>query len=645
MFSFDKPRGLEDSAQFRRRTFLALIFVFLCLCLLLLRLTYLQLLKSADYQAAANSNRTVSVPIAPQRGLIADRNGTVLAQNYWANSLEVFPSQVKGKRLDDLINDLSEIMAISPADRRRYLRLREESRPFESVPLRTNLTDAEAARFVANRWRFPGLEIVPQQHRLYPMKETASHVLGYISRISQNDIKRIEAKGISDHYEGLHSIGKLGIEASYEDDLRGIPGKETLEVRASGRPVRTLGVRAPEPGKNLELSIDINLQKVAEDAFHGEPGAAIVIEPETGEILAFVSSPTYDPNVFPDGIDPDTWDELSNSPSKPLMNRAIRGLYPIGSTYKPFMALAGQHYGVINAQTTINDTAVFIYHDHRFRDASGVAKGMMNLRRSIITSSDVYYYWLASQLGVDRIHDFMVQWGFGQKTGIDMLGEQTGVLPSREWKKKRFKQNWFPGDTINLGIGQGYNQFTLLQLAHAVATLANRGIIMTPHLVRRIYDPFTGTQTRPFSSPTGVVNSTPQEMENVIEAMGEVTRTGTARRVFANAPYHAAGKTGTAQVITIAQDKKYDASKLAREHHDHGLFIGFAPVDKPRIAVAILKENGGFGAQAAAPIARAIMDYWLMGENSLGLPPPKGVTVANTNQGVPAAKKNTGGAK
>ena len=644
MFSFDKTRGLEDSAQFRRRTFLALIFVFLCLCLLLLRLTYLQLLKSADYQAAANSNRTVSVPIAPQRGLIEDRNGTVLAQNYWANSLEVFPSQVKGKRLDDLINDLSEIMAISPADRRRYLRLREESRPFESVPLRTNLTDAEAARFVANRWRFPGLEIVPQQHRLYPMKETASHVLGYISRISQNDIKRIEAKGFSDHYEGLHSIGKLGIEASYEDDLRGIPGKETLEVRASGRPVRTLGVRAPEPGKNLELSIDINLQKVAEDAFHGEPGAAIVIEPETGEILAFVSSPTYDPNVFPDGIDPDTWDELSNSPSKPLMNRAIRGLYPIGSTYKPFMALAGQHYGVINEQTTINDTAVFIYHDHRFRDASGVAKGMMNLRRSIITSSDVYYYWLASQLGVDRIHDFMVQWGFGQKTGIDMLGEQTGVLPSREWKKKRFKQNWFPGDTINLGIGQGYNQFTLLQLAHAVATLANRGIIMTPHLVRRIYDPFTGTQTRPFSSPTGVVNSTPQEMENVIEAMGEVTRTGTARRVFANAPYHAAGKTGTAQVITIAQDKKYDASKLAREHHDHGLFIGFAPVDKPRIAVAVLKENGGFGAQAAAPIARAIMDYWLMGENSLGLPPPKGVTVANPTQGA-AAKKNTGGAK
>lgn len=638
MFSFDKPKGLEDPSQFRRRAFLAIIFVFLCLCILLLRLAYLQLVKAADYQAAAYSNRTVSVPIAPQRGLIFDRNGTILAQNYWANSLEVFPTRIQGKRIDDLINDLSEIMAISPGDRRRYLRLREESRSYESIPLRTNLTDEEAARFIANRWRFPGLEIVPQQHRLYPMKGTASHVLGYISRISQRDLSRIEKNGTSAQYEGLHSIGKLGIEASYEDDLRGTPGKETLEVRASGRPVRTLGVTAPEPGKNLELSIDINLQKVAEAAFNGEAGAAIVIEPVTGEILAFVSSPTYDLNVFPDGIDPDTWDELSNDPGKPLMNRAIRGLYPIGSTYKPFMALAGQHYGIINAQTTINDTAVFIYHDHRFRDASGIAKGMMNLRRSIITSSDVYYYWLASQLGVDRIHDFMQQWGFGQKTGIDMLGEQTGVLPSREWKKKRFKQNWFPGDTINLGIGQGYNQFTLLQLAHAVATLANRGVIMTPHLVRRVYDPFSGAQRFPFNEPTGVVNSKPQEMENVIEAMGEVTKTGTARKAFANATYHAAGKTGTAQVITIAQDKKYDASKISREHHDHGLFIGFAPIDKPRIAVAILKENGGFGAQAAAPIARSIMDYWLEGTNSLGLPPPKHLA-ATSSQTLLADKK------
>lgn len=612
----------KDPTLFRRRMGYAVVFVFVCFSLLFLRLTYLQLFRQSAYSVAAEANRTVLIPIGSSRGLVRDRNGTMLAQNYWAYSMEITPSKIGKKTVNELISELSQIVRIEPADKRRFRKLREEARRFESIPIRSRLTEEEVARFVANRWRFPGVDIVTQEFRDYPQGSTASHLIGYIGRISRRDIESIEKEGLADEYQGVRSMGKVGIERTYENVLRGQPGHEMIEVTAGGRPVRNLGILEAKAGKNLELCLDLNLQRVTEAALGQEMGAAIAIDPKTGEILAFVSTPTYDPNVFPDGIDPDTWEELSQSPSKPLLNRAARGLYPIGSTYKPFMALAGLQYGVITPETSIDDTGVFVYFNHRFRDASRRPKGMVNLHRSLAISSDVYYYWLASELGISRIAPFMKQWGFGQKTGVDIIGEQTGTLPTPEWKERRYKRRWVPGDTVNLGIGQGYNQFTLLQLAHAVATLANRGIIMTPHLVRRVIDPASGESEWLYNKPTGTIPLSPEHLDAVIAGMVDVTRVGTAKKPFKDVGYAVAGKTGTAQVVTIAAGKRYDSSKLSREHHDHALFIAFAPANNPKIAVAVLKENGGFGAQAAAPIARQMLDYWVEGKNSLGLPPP-----------------------
>lgn len=355
----------------------------------------------------------------------------------------------------------------------------------------------------------------------------------------------------------------------------------------------------------------------------GKTGSVIAIEPKTGRILAFASLPTYDPNLFPGGIDPESWNYLNTAEEKPLLNRAMRGIYPIGSTYKPFMALAGLELGAVTADYVLNDTGVFQVGNHKFRDVTGSPKGLLSLRKSIAVSSDIYYYWLATQLGVDKIHDFMQQWKFGAKTGIDLVGEQTGILPSRDWKEARFKEPWYVGDTPSLGIGQGYNAFTLLQLAHATATLANRGIIMTPHLVDKIENPVTGESIKVDAEPTGKIPLKDANLDVVIAGMTDVTRTGTARSVFQGAPYSVAGKTGTAQVISIAQDDRWDEKKVSRKHLDHALFIAFAPARNPRIAMAVLVENGGFGARAAAPVAKELMDYWLTGENSLGLPPPK----------------------
>lgn len=640
----------DGLAQFRQRIAIAVGFVLFCFLLLVARLTYLQIFRYEDFLMAAESNRTSTIANPPARGIITDRNGVVMATNYRAYSLELFPQNVETKKIPDLINELSEIIDITPADRRKFKRLREEGRRFDPVPIRTYLSEEEAAHFIAQRWRFPGFEAIPRENRIYPQGATGAHVLGYIGRISRSDAKRIDENNLSEEYQGLRSIGKVGVERSYEDILRGTTGQETIEITAGGRPIRSLGSRPPLPGKNLELTIDINLQKIAEVALATPPnggnepqtGAAVAIDPKTGEILAFASVPTYDLNYFPNGIDTETWDALSNSPQKPMLNRPLRGLYPIGSTYKPFIALAGLENGIITPNTEINDTGVFVFHNHRFRDASGVPKGKLALRKSIAISSDVYYYWLASELGVERISRFMQPWGFGQKTGIDLLGEQPGVLPTPEWKKRRYRKNWYPGDTVNLGIGQGYNQFTLLQLAHAVSTLANRGTVMTPHVVRRIVDPQSKSVTWPSRTPTGKIPVTKEHLETVITAMTDVPRIGTARKVFADVPYEVAGKTGTAQVISIAEDQRYDSKKLARRHHDHGLFIAFAPAKNPEIAIAVIRENGGFGAQAAAPVAKAMMDYWLLGKNSQGLPPPTHLRQKRTvsAQNNVTAKKN-----
>ena len=474
------------------------------------------------------------------------------------------------------------------------------------------------------------MDINQREHRIYPEHALGSHIIGYVSSLSLNDKKRLDSEGVLALYQGEREIGKVGLERSYEHILHGTPGHETLEITADGRSVRTLELIPAHPGKNLRLSVDMNLQSVAENAMKGKTGAIIAIEPRTGEILSFVSLPTYDLNLFPGGIDPESWSYLNTAETKPLLNRAMRGIYPIGSTYKPFMALAGLETGAVTADFILNDTGVFQVGNHRFRDVTGSPKGPLNLRKSIAVSSDIYYYWLSTQIGVDGIYNFMKQWKFGAKTGIDLVGEQTGILPNREWKERRIKEPWYVGDTPSLGIGQGYNAFTLLQLAHATATLANRGVIMTPHLVKSIEDPMTGEITRVDAESTGKIPLKPRNIDVVTAGMTDVTTSGTARGIFRDAPYSVAGKTGTAQVVSIAQDSRYDEKKLSRELHDHALFIAFAPARNPRIALAVLVENGGFGARAAAPIAREMMDYWLTGENKLGLPPPKGVPLIDT---------------
>lgn len=557
----------ESVGPFRRRLFFVFSLVALCFLILACRLAWLQIINRDLYVERAEQNRTVTTTSQGSRGLIFDRNGTLLAGNRLSWSLEVTSSQT-AEPVEQLFDRLAEIIPITSADRRRYRRLRENFNRYDSVPIRTDLTDEEVAVFAAQRWRFQGLELNQREHRIYPEGAVGSHFLGYVGALSLNDKKRLDAAGDLALYQGEREIGKVGLERSYEKTLHGTPGHEILEVSAGGRPVRTLELEAAQPGSNLTLTIDLNLQRVAEKAMTGKTGSVIAIEPKTGRILAFASLPTYDPNLFPGGIDPESWNYLNTAEEKPLLNRAMRGIYPIGSTYKPFMALAGLELGAVTADYVLNDTGVFQVGNHKFRDVTGSPKGLLSLRKSIAVSSDIYYYWLATQLGVDKIHDFMQQWKFGAKTGIDLVGEQTGILPSRDWKEARFKEPWYVGDTPSLGIGQGYNAFTLLQLAHATATLANRGIIMTPHLVDKVENPVTGESIKVDAEPTGKIPLKDANLDVVIAGMTDVTRTGTARSVFQGAPYSVAGKTGTAQVISIAQDDRWDEKKVSRKHLD-----------------------------------------------------------------------------
>lgn len=620
--SLDFKPEEKDVKPFRRRLLVAFGLILAAFSLLVARFAWLQIINQSAYVERAERNRTVSITTQGSRGLIFDRNQTLVAGNVLAYSLEITPDKVKN--VNATIDELAKVISITPADRRRFRRLREDLNRYDSIPIRAELTDEEVATFIGQRWRFPGVEINQREYRVYPNGATGSHFIGYIGSISASDQKRLDSEGSLPLYEGARNIGKVGLERSYEALLHGRPGHESLEITAGGHAVRTLDLEAALPGHNLELTVDLNLQRVTEAAMKGKTGAVIAIEPKTGAILAFASLPTYDPNLFPGGIDPDSWSELTQSEEKPLLNRAMRGIYPIGSTYKPFMALAGLESGATTIDYVLNDTGVFSIGKHRFRDMTGAPKGPLSIRKSIAVSSDVYYYWLATQLGVDRIYEFMKPWGFGQKTGIDLVGEQTGILPNRQWKEQRFKEPWYVGDTPSIGVGQGYNAFTLLQLAHATATLANGGVVMRPHLVNATIDPVTGEKTYVAREPVETISLKRANLDVVVAGMTDVTKTGTARSVFQGAPYSVAGKTGTAQVVTIAQEDKYDEKKLARRHHDHALFIAFAPAKNPKIALAVLVENGGFGAKAAAPVAREVIDYWLTGKNSLGLPPPSG---------------------
>ena len=605
-----------DLAQFRKRVLVAAAMVLLAFLILAARLMYLQIYRHDDLLEQADNNRTTAVPTPPNRGEILDRNGVVLATNYAAYTLEITPS--KAGQLDAVIDDLGKIIDISAKDRKHFKKLREESKGLESLPIRTRLTDAEVALFSAQRFRFPGVEVKARLYRNYPFGELASHVIGYIGRINQADKVRLEESDEDGNYRGTDYIGKLGVEQSFEKQLHGITGIEDMETSAGGRAVRKLASRPAIAGDSIVLSIDIKLQQMIEEMFGNRRGAVVALDPKSGEVLAFVSKPTFDPNLFVDGIDFDNWKELSESIDKPLLNRALRGTYPPGSTYKPFMALAALQNGKRSPSTVINDTGSWTFGGHTFRSHGDGGLGGVDMYRSIVKSSNVYYYTLANEMGVDMMHDFMKPLGFGQLTGIDIQGEVRGVLPSQEWKRNTYKKaeqkKWYAGETISLGIGQGYNNFTMLQLAQATAALANGGLKYKPQIVIGTQDAVTrAKQLIPNASAVNL-GFAPEHVAIVRNAMIGVTKEGTSARSFAGAAYLSAGKTGTAQAVTIGKNEKYNASRLEEHQRDHALYIAFAPAEDPKIALAVVVENAGFGSDSAAPITRRIFDYLLLNQ-------------------------------
>jgi len=612
----DVNQALASLRKIRRRLLLCAMLALVGGGLLIARLAYLQVVRHADFQAQAEDNRIALVPVPPTRGLILDRNGLLMAENVAYYTLELAPSRFS--RIEQTVADLAGLVEITSRDVRRFRRLLEDSRRLEPLPIKSRLTDEEVAKIAANRYRLPGVEIRARLFRSYPHGELAGHLIGHIGRISQADRKRLDDAGELSRYLGATHIGKAGIEHAYERLLHGRPGYDEVEVSAAGRVMRTLSRRPPVNGADLTLTIDLRLQALTEQLFNGRRGALVAIEPSSGEVLAFVSQPGFDPNLFVDGIDPTSWQALNDDPDKPLLNRALRGTYPPGSTYKPFMALAALETGMRRPGDITSDPGYFQLGEHRFRDSRPDGHGSVDLHKSIVVSSDTYYYKLAYEMGVDRIHGFMKAWGFGQKTGIDLEHEATGVLPSSEWKQRRFRQKWLPGESPSIGIGQGYNAFTMLQLAHATATLANRGQPMRPRLMRASQVSGSAPEFVP-AEPGEPIAVKPEHLRLVTRAMIDVNRFGTSRVVFNEAGYQAAGKTGTAQVIGIRQNEKYDVRKVAERHRDHSLFIAFAPAVSPKIALAVIVENGGFGAQAAAPIARAVFDFHLLGR----LPPDR----------------------
>lgn len=625
----------HEQHRFRLRLIVAVGMVLLCFGVLTARFLFLQVLRYDHYQTLAENNRISLVPVVPNRGLILDRNGVILAENFFVYTLEITPSKVAD--LNQTIHDLSGLVEISDNDRKRFNKFRAQSRNFESVPIRSHLTESEAAKFAVNSYRFPGVEIRSRLFRHYPQGTLGSHLTGYIARINESDVKRLEEAGDIANYKGSDHIGKGGLEQSYERELHGTTGFQQVEVDADGHAVRVLQSTAPVPGNNLVLSIDSKLQQIAEQAFGTRRGALVALNPANGEVLAMVSMPTFDPNLFVDGIDADSWKMLNDSRDKPLINRPLRGAYPPGSTFKPFAALAGLENDKRHPPFSIPDPGYFTLPGsaHRYRDWKPEGHGRVDVVRAITISCDTFFYGLALELGVDKLTDFVSHFGFGKLTGIDIDGERSGLLPTPAWKQKRYKQPWYAGETVITGIGQGYTLATPLQLAFATAMLANNGVGVKPHLVAGIRDSQTGI-TRPL--PIQTLDRIPVHNENLELVkqgmMGVTLPGGTAASVGAGAPYTIAAKTGTAQVVGIAQGQKYNASLIDEYHRDHALFVAYAPADAPKIALAVIVENGGHGGSAAGPIARQVMDYYLL--SKIPTPPepaaPKPVAVNAVQQ-------------
>lgn len=598
---------------FNRRMRICLVMVVVLTIVLLARYYQLQIVSHEHFTTQSDANRIHAMAIPPARGVIQDLDGKVLAQSKPSFTLEIIKERVQD--MDYTLRTLQQILQLEDGEISRFReRLKRKQRPYEGVMLRSNLDDEQIARIAVNRYRLPGVEVTAELVRDYPFRDLFAHSIGYVGRISEKEQKKIEETGEAENYYGVFSMGKVGIEKFYEKELLGIPGAQNVETDVRGRILRTLDRKDPTRGKTLTLYLDTRMQQAAVDALAGRRGAVVAIELTNGGVVTAVSNPSFDPNLFVTGISSKDYAALRESPDVPLLNRIIAGEYPPGSTIKPLFALAGLDEGFVTPDYQIYDPGYYQLpgQTRQFRDwKKGGHGGGINAHLAIAQSCDIYFYQLANRMGIDRMHDFLAPFGLGAPSGVDLSGERKGVLPSRDWKRQRFKQAWYPGDTINAGIGQGYHLATPMQLANATATLARRGIRIRPHLVKAI----DGVDVPP-EYDTPILLNNPRNWDVVIGGMHEVAQgaRGTARKVFADAPYTVAGKTGTAQVVGIAQNEKYDAAKLAERQRDHGLFVAFAPVENPKVAVAVIVENGNSGSGAAAPVARKVLDAWLLGQ-------------------------------
>lgn len=604
-----------ELAAFRRRLQGGVVLVAVLVLVLLARLYDLQVRDHSHYASLAESNRTTLIPVAAPRGLIYDDKNRVLADNYSAYTLEINPA--KAGNLKKTLAEIGRLVEVTPAHLRRFRELLAENRSFATVPLKSHLTDKEVAILAANLYRLPGVEVKARLFRNYPYGDEFAASIGYIGRINDRELAALKREGRLDDYRGSEHIGKTGLELQYEKLLHGRPGYEEMETDAYGRAVKVLARIAPVPGDDLKLNLNQGLQQIADQALGDRKGAVVAIDPNNGAVLALASRPGFDPNLFVDGIDPQTWDQLLNSPERPLVNRAVYSVYPPGSTIKPFIAIAALEMGVRTPSQTIFDPGYYSLpgSSHRFRDWKKGGHGVVDMHKAIVQSCDTYFYRVAVDMGMQRLDEYMPRFGFGARTGIDLPGESAGLVPSPAWKERRWHKPWFPGETVISGIGQGYWQVTPLQLAVATAALANGGIIYKPELLKAVRK--AGSHVWQPVAPV-VVRRIPisaADLAVVRNAMIDVTKPGgTAPTAFAGVAYPVAAKTGTAQVTGVRQNESYDARKLAVQYRDNALFIAFAPADRPRIAVAVIVENGGEGGVAAAPIARKLMDYYLLGK-------------------------------
>lgn len=615
-----KPSAQAAQADALLRLLVAFILIVIFFSILLARFFYLQVTQHNEFSGQASSNRITLIPTPPVRGEIVDINGVPLAKNYPVFSLEVIPSRIEGK-MEDVIEALKKYVDITPTDLKRFKKYRESYRKFENIPLKLRLTDEEAARLSVHLREFKGVEVNSRTFREYPYGKLTSHFLGYIGRISDKDKEMLEEEGLTALYRGSTHIGKSGLEKYYEHQLHGIPGYQEVEKDAYGNIVRVLKNVPSKMGQTLRLGMDIRMQQEADRILGDRRGALVAINPQDGTVLAFVSKPSFDPNLFIDGIDSDTWKMLNDDWKKPLINRVTQGLYPPGSTFKPFMGMALLESGKITQNTIVPAPGAWSIPGsrHIFRDSVRSGHGSANLSKAIQVSSDTFFYRLGYEMGIDKTSPYLAQFGFGQKTGIDLPSEYTGVLPSREWKAKRFAKSsdptakeWRAGEMVSVSIGQGYNAYTPLQMAHATASLANNGVVHQPHLVKEILDFGARKITRINPNPERQIPFKADNFEYVKRAMEKVLKPGgTAHRIGGGLSYTMGGKTGTAQVVQIKQGGRYNAAALREQHRDHAWFISFAPLEKPEIAIAVILENGGWGAYAA-PLAREMTDFYML---------------------------------